>query len=281
MALKKLILCGESWAWGYELVDKQIESPDIYSLSIKSFIRLNEAEHFDPWRLYDKPENNQYRENNRYAKFLADRLGVDEIVDLSLPGASNEYIQRVLITWLSEHGYLSGKNPDDLFISIGWTSPGRREFTRQDGKLVHFGPWNLQYQYGTQFVDDFLKLYITYFASEKESAVRYFMQAFQTQKMLQSLNIKYLMHQTFYYNFHLKKIEDLHIKEKIFKSLTQAERNIWDAVDSKTFAAKETTVANYLRSQDENCFQLLHPNEHGHKKIADYFYDHIITNGLL
>jgi len=282
MDIKKLVLCGESWAWGYELIDPAIEDKPLHTLNYNTYTaRLNKSEFFDLYGLYDKVENTDYRIKNRYAGLLTNMLGIIETVDLSHPGVSNQYIERMLLTWLSEEGYLKGKDAKDILVFIGWTSPERREFTKRDGKPVHFGPWNLKFKYGEDYVDDFIKSYVAYFSSEKESAVRYFMQVLQVQRLLESLNIKYVMHQTFYDNMHWQKLEDIHTRSKTFKSLSKAELGIFDSIDDRTFIHKTNTAANYLRTQNEHCYFKEHPNETGHKKLASYFHKEIIDRNIL
>ena len=282
MGIKKLVLCGESWAWGYELVDPSLEVQPLHTLNYNTNVhKISDSDIFDPYNLYDKVQNTDYRIKNRYAGLLATKLGIPETVDLSHPGVSNQYIERMLVTYLSEEGYLKGKDASDIFVFIGWTSPERREFTKRDGKPVHFGPWNLKFKYGEEGVDDFIKTYVTYFASEKESAVRYFMQVLQVQKLLESLNIKYCMHQTFYDNLHWQKLEDIHTRTKTFKNLNKAELGIFDAIDDKTFIHKTNTAANYLRTRKENCYFKEHPNEIGHWHLSEYFYNEITSRHSL
>lgn len=282
MAINKLVLCGESWAWGYELIDPAIENKPLHTLTYNMVTsRLNQSDFFDPYGLYDKAENTDYRIKNRYAGLLASKLNISKTVDLSHPGVSNEYIERMLMTWLSEEGYLTGRDAKDILVFIGWTSPERREFVKRDGKSVHFGPWNLKFKYGEDYVDDFIKSWVAYFGSEKDSAVRYFMQVIQIQRLLESLNIKYCMHQTFYDNMHWQKLEDMHTRVKTFKSLSKAELSMFDAINDNTFIHKTNTAANYLRTQKENCYFKEHPNETGHQKLADYFYKEIIGRKII
>lgn len=283
MSIKKLILCGDSWAWGYELVDPSVEPiPVAMKMASPVVMKMKDFENMDPWNIHQKPENLQYRLQKRYGGLLANKMNIPDVVDLSLPGAGNDYIERQLLTYLGQENYLNGTNdPSEIFVSIGWSSPERREFTLKDNTPINYGPWFSIYKYGTDYVDEFLKLYMTYFNSEKESAIRYFNQVLTVQSLLKSLNIKFIMHQAFYDGMHWRKLEDLHAKAKSLNNLTQAEVNIWEAIDDRTFLNKDFTAAHYLRSKKEVCFYKEHPNERGHQLLAEYFYSLIKLNKII
>lgn len=283
MSIKKFILCGDSWAWGYELVDPSVESePVAMKLASSLTLKMKTFENMDPWNTHLKPGNLEYRLEKRYGKILASKLGIDEVVDLSLPGASNQYIERKLMVYLAEEGYLDGtKDRSEIFVSIGWTSPERREFMQKNGDLVHYGPWFGKYKYGDNPIDEFIRLYITYFNHDKESALRYFIMVLKMQSLLKSLGIKFMMHQAFYDGMHWRKCEDVHAKTKTMKNLTEAELKIWDSIDDLTFINKNMTAAHFLRGQKGNYFYKEHPNERGHALLADFFYNLIKVNNIL
>ena len=73
----KIIGCGDSWAWGAELVDP-IEEP-------VPIMNLPEGGHEREL----KPINTAYREKHRYLGILKDHYNV-ELIDLTSPGISND-----------------------------------------------------------------------------------------------------------------------------------------------------------------------------------------------
>ena len=112
----RVVGCGDSWCWASELVDPIEEPVPIMNYPNGGFER------------HDKPVNTAYRLKHRYLNIFADKIGATELIDLSRPSRSNDAIIRVLVEWLTNEGYTSGRDTSDLFITIGWTSPERREF---------------------------------------------------------------------------------------------------------------------------------------------------------
>lgn len=277
----RLVGCGDSWCWGAELVDP-IEEP----------IPIMDLEGDNFWR-QQKPINIAYREKYRYLNLLGEKLGATEIVDLSKPSYSNEAIIRVLIQWLSDEGYTAGRDTSDLFITIGWSSPERREFYTNRGSEEYYfelGPWSGDRKHGDPDWDQFFKLYVTHFWKESEYIRRWIHDVYKTEVLLKYLNIKYVMHQAFYHHY-LEPIntwDDQKYKKQKFPTVTEADRKLWDNIDSKKFINKNDeeigSSHHYIIKQvDGDVKKVLlswHPNEYGHKLWANYLYDYIITNKL-
>lgn len=278
----RLVGCGDSWTWGAELVDPAEEPIPIMTLEGDNY-----------WRQI-KPINMVYREKHRYLNLLGEKLNASEIVDLSKPAYSNEAIIRALIQWLSDEGYTGGRDTSDLFISIGWSSPERREFYTSDHKEQEFyfelGPWSADRKHGNDEWDQFFKLYVKHFWRERDFIRRWIHDVYKTETLLKHLNIKYLMHQAFYHHY-LEPIhswDDQKYLKKGFEMVVQADRKLWNNIDSKRFLNKDDkeigTSHHYLLkqvNQDIKKVMLIwHPNEYGHKLWAEYLYDHIIKNKL-
>lgn len=281
----KLVACGDSWTWGAELVDPAEEPLPIMKYTDDQF-----------WRQM-KPVNVKYREKHRYINLLAEKLGTDEIIDLSKPSYSNEAIIRTLLQWLSEEGYTSGRDTSDLFVSIGWSSPERREFytSKVEKNQTHeyyfeFGPWSAERRHGDPEWDEFFKLYVLHFWKEKEFIRRWIHDVYKTEVMLKHLNIKYLMHQAFYHHYlePIHKWNDKKYKNDTFIDIVLGDKKLWDNIDNVRFLNKDDTEIgtshHYLLNQvngDHNKVLLeWHPNEYGHKLWAEYLYDYIKSNKL-
>ena len=98
MAYKCLYTCGDSWTYGDEICDY-------------TNVTVND----ETIRYY-----------NTWPWFLAQELGISICVNEGLSGRSNQRIFRrtlnFIFKWIE-----SGKNPSDLLIVLGWTSPERYE----------------------------------------------------------------------------------------------------------------------------------------------------------
>ena len=255
----RLVGCGDSWCWGAELVDPIEEPIPIMNLPGGGFERQL------------KPINIEYREKHRYLNLFAEKINASEIVDLSKPSRSNDAIVRVLIEWLVNEGYTTGRDTSDLFITIGWSSPERREFYYKkrwgNDNWMEFGPWSLDQDHGDKDIDNFMQLYFDNFWNEGEFLHRWITQIWQTELMLKSLNIKYVMHQAFYHH-HTQMInqwDDVKYKEK-FTTITQSDKLLWDSIDKVKFIHKDDpetgTMHHYMLSKSKDVFAVFHPNMH-------------------
>ena len=278
----RLVGCGDSWCWGAELVDPTEEPVPIMTLPGGGFEKQL------------KPINIAYRENNRYLNLFANKINATEIVDLSRPSRSNDAIVRVLIEWLVEEGYTTGRDTSDLFITIGWSSPERREFyykeTWGNNNWMEFGPWSMDADYADQDLKTFMRIYFDNFWNEGEFLHRWILQIWQTELMLKSLNIKYVMHQAFYHH-HTQMINQWNDKEykKKFTAITQSDKKLWETIDDVRFMHKDHpeigTMHHYILSQvkgdHSKVFEVFHPNTLGHHLWADYLFKYCTENNLL
>lgn len=274
----RLIGCGDSWCWGAELVDPIEEPVPIMNLPGGGFERQL------------KPVNIEYRLKHRYLNLFADKIKASEIVDLSKPSRSNDAIVRTLIEFLVTEGYTTGRDTSDLFITIGWSSPERREFYYKkkwgSDNWMEFGPWSMDQDHGDKDIDKFMRLYFDNFWNEGEFLHRWIQQVWQTELMLKSLNIKYVMHQAFYHH-HKKMInqwDDKTYREK-FTTIVEADKLMWESIDNVKFMHKDNpelgTMHHYMLSKEKDVFVIFHPNSNGHKIWADHLYSYCIENNLL
>jgi hypothetical protein len=274
-----LVGCGDSWAWGTELIDRTEITDNTWS--------------FD---LHWTPSNVKYREDHRYLKLFADKIGATSIVDISRGGTSNDSIVRKLFRWLSENGYLAGRDTSDIFVSIGWTSPERKDFCYNQERPGWEGGWFTMYpmwnhDYNITDLNQFRDIYIQHLWSAEEYLHRWIMQVWQTQLLLKTLGIKHVMHQAFYHHHKSKFIEwsDKRYKELVDHNSNLSDLKIWESVDNITFMHKDDpnkgTFYSYIKNISINTgtkvFYENHPNEFGHQLWADYMYKYCLENNLL
>ena len=274
-----LVGCGDSWAWGTELIDRTEITDDPYDFT-----------------LHYTPKGKLHRQDHRYLKLFADKIGADDIADLSQGGCSNDTIVRNLFRWLSNEGYLTGRDPSDIFVSIGWTSPERKDFCFkeskvgwEDGWFTIYPMWN--HDYNIPELNQFRDIYIENLWNAEEYMNRWIMQVWQTQMLLKSLGIKYVMHQAFYQHHKLKMSlwSDKQYKNNTIKKSNLSDLKMWEVVDNITFIHKDNpdigTFYSYIKDISINngtkVFYDNHPNELGHQLWADYMYKYCEENNLL
>lgn len=274
----KLLACGDSWAWGAELVDPKVEPKWI--------------PHQDNHDLHYIPENVEYRLAHRYTGLLAEKLNA-EVIDLSYCGYSNDAITRTLFDWLVKEDYVNGRDTSDLFVSIGWTSPERREFFYKEkwgaDNWMPFGPlWGQRFP-DNKDLDEFSRIYIENFWNAGEYMHRWINQIWMTQQLLEKHKIKYVMHQAFYHH-HRKMItewDDVKYHENHAEYVSPSARKLWDMLDPITFMHKDHpelgTAHNYMiaKGGKGKVFSEIHPNTLGHKLWADHMYEYCTENKLL
>ena len=274
-----LVSCGDSWAWGTELIDRTKITGKNWDFS-----------------LHHSPLHKKYREDHRYIKLFADKIGASNIADLSAGGCSNDTIVRKLFRWLANEGYIAGRDPSDVFVSIGWTSPERKDFCYNQEKPGWENGWFTLYplwhhDYNIPELDQFKDLYIENLWNAEEYLNRWIMQVWQTQALLTSLGIKYVMHQAFYHQ-HMANFEewnDSKFKMDRDKNSNLSDLKIWENVNDITFMHKDHpdkgTFYNYIRNISVNTntkvFHTSHPNELGHQLWADYMHKYCLENNLL
>jgi hypothetical protein len=274
----KLIACGDSWAWGAELVDPAV---------VPKWVP-----HQDNHHLHYLPENEIYRHTHRYTGILAEKLNA-EVVDLSYCGYSNDAIIRTLFDWLIKEDYLSGRDTSDIFVSIGWTSPERREFFYKQkwgsDNWMPFGPlWGQRFPENKD-LDEFSRIYIENFWNPGEYMHRWINQVWQTQELLEKHKIKYVMHQAFYHHHHkmISEWEDVKYHNNHAEHITPSDRKLWDMINDKTFMHKDDpkvgTAHNYMVAigGKDKVFADIHPNTYGHKIWAEHMYEYCTENKLL
>lgn len=283
----RLVGAGDSWCWGAELVDPLEEPTPIMNLPGGGFERQS------------KPVNLAYRMKYRYLNQFAEKIKAEEVIDLSSPSLSNDSIVRILFEWLSNEGYLTGRDTSDLFISIGWTSPERREFHWKHkwggDNFIPFGPWSMDNKHCAPVnnehvpeLDEFFRLYFDHFWNEEEFLHRWISQVWQTEQILKSFNIKYVMHQAFYHHYQemIYQWEDKRYREK-FSLVSSGDKILWESIDQKRFMHKDDsdigTAHHYMLSKGsaEDMFIIFHPSAVGHTVWAEHMYEYCMENDLL
>jgi hypothetical protein len=264
---KTLLVAGDSWTYGSEIKDPELGT------SV-----------FD----WDK-ENDNYRIPRIWPTKLANIYGINNVVNLSFPAASNDRIVRHVVGWLTQTYLEPKKDTKDLFVIIGFTSPERKDFYYKNNKrgnwITLWPMWKHDHQ--RPEINEFSELYTSYFYNQEESTHRYIHQLFYLQTLFHHYNINYIFFQAFYqrkdmmiYNW----VDNPYIRNYN----GQPDELIWNMIDPIRFMHKNDNIHsfhNYIVNKDQdkekrNAIQGMHPSELGHTWWAEHIAEYVKENNL-
>ena len=238
---KTLVVFGDSNVWGAELPN----CPDMQR-DFKSIV-------YDPSNIEIWPHHIRHS----FSGVLAERNNM-QILNLSIPGSSNDTIFRRV------NKFLQGHYPVDLnkcFVMIFWTSVERREFYYSDayqGNYFNYSPvWAHLYNAGMK--TKFHKIYSRFVFSEEFDITKTFNYIYSSNALLSYKGINFLQG----YSLFKDEISNLVTEHNVpnFISYTQN-----DSIH--TIAAK---AAGHLSCPNPYQYKGSHPTELGHTAIADRF----------
>lgn len=101
-----------------------------------------------------------YQRQHCYSGVIANRLGVDDYINESLPGGSNQRIYRTTLNTVTN--LLEKYRPDEIFVLVSLTHNHRREFYRNEYKKYH--PHMATHKpSGDGYLTEFWKIMVTNF----------------------------------------------------------------------------------------------------------------------
>lgn len=276
MKRKKIILCeGDSWTAG-DIFDPKLVGKDIHPGNVNHI------------------ENRPYRLPRVWPGKLEKLLKGVKVLNTSVSGSSNDGIVRRVIGnvlyLLHERKY----KPEEIFVIVGWSSPERKDFFyRGDYDATEtIYPHEIDKKYGSYELDEFHKLYVTYFWNEEEYLLRFIRQVLFLDSFLKSRGINYKFFNAFYevkdsfiidkeknYNFldNLKnKVSEMnlnHIDDNSLFSLDillqEIEKIYIDNFVKKSF--QELVISNIDKIEEkEKYFEGYHPSELSHGLWAEF-----------
>ena len=292
----KLIVNGDSWAFGSEIV-----SPEHQKKYSSQYQYTTEYDYF--------AENDEYRSTRNWAHFLGKSFNAEEVVNLSQPADDNGSILHRTITYLTEKYIFFKKPVDDLLVIIGWSSPERNFFWYKEGQQsFRFRIWPFVPHFNVAHNEEFWQYYISYLWNEEEYIPRYVLNNILLQNFCNANNIKWLAFNSFYQtNRNLFVWKDLNIKTKAHDlkldsypftkqsndSSIPLKRNngiynyglLWETVDPIRFYKRDeekNSFKNFIDTCDHNpIYNGMHPSEESHRRWALELKRHIEENNLL
>jgi hypothetical protein len=292
--MKRLILCGDSWAWGYEVLPSHLDCNQNATLG---------------YDVHSIAEAEKFRLENRYGAILGKQLQM-EVVDLSECGAANKTIIRKLLDYLSKEGYFSNTDTKtDILVTIGWTSPARAEmFDANEHRYYTCNTHHdaIRHKNENSNLGNLFEQYFLYSCHEKGYSNSWTQEVFQLYKLLEYYKIPFMMHQAFYQmdilqNQGTSVLEANGIRSIVANwkdylfwnkvdegALTTESKILWNTIDKKHFLLKEenkiVSMNEYLNKHQPDinkAYGITHPNALGHSIWAEYMISHIEKYNLV
>jgi hypothetical protein len=283
MNKKTIILDGDSWVFGSEILNPIFKNKNIHDYM---------------------PENDAYRIPKIFSTHLGNLMNAD-IVNLGWPADDNGTILNRIITYISTN-YINKKiSTDNIFVIVGWSSPERNHFWYKDNKQSSkFRIWPQDRHTDSDAQQKIWDLYVSYLWNEEEYIPRYVMNVIQLQNFCNAHNIKWMCFNSFYQtpNSNPKDWEDLNIKNELSKlSLSSAPysisntlnrqyykyeyQSLWETINPIRFYKKEeknNTFKSFMEAKIENnAYSGWHPSPESHRAWANELHSYIIDNNLL
>jgi len=197
-------------------------------------------------------------ETECYPYLLSKKLGC-ELVNEALPGASNDWMFRKTVQWISN------KNLDDIFmVIVGWSNPHRREENFEfywGGSDKYFDRWNWWNQGEHKTISKFISKYLWNTRLSYFKSVTYIL---TLQEFLKSKNIKYLFYDP-YVNIFLQ-------DDWYYENMADIEKVI-DSIDKRFYVGPEIDGRCVVEGQaKENNVTGRHPNADEHKWLSEKLY---------
>ena len=262
----KLVIFGDSWAFGSDLKD---------------------------------------RVNTNYASHLKTMMGATEVINMAKPGIGNAAITLQLLSWLSQPGALEDDpfivigwtSPERAEVFFDYTVSQVPESTPYWTTL---GPWILTENWCDNDSSPYrpkyhkhVEFYYTMMRNELSCYVEWIQQLMLVEGLLQNKNIPFHMHQAIYYNQHFVTNHEKFMHRRDGPVNTE---DMWNTLSSDTFLHKDKlddmSLYGYLKEHKLDNPKLVdlpfmnpglgdHPNEYGHQLIAELLYNDMKEKGII
>lgn len=290
MSNMKLLVCGDSFTYGSEIVNpKFLLEPTVPNKQVQYNGKIKHD--------YDI-KNDEYRLGRIWPTFLGEMIGVSEVINLAKPAVGNRWIKNTTIDWILKNYISQKKSTKDLLLIVGWTTTVRREFFfNEDNKIIERtlntnGDFNLQ----SKELQNFFKSYLLSVNYEHEGMYDFICFNFELIEFCEKYKIKYRCFNALPKEHHIKKeelyFEDLNVGEYINKfknvnslwgeDLQQASKLKWGMITKSTFLLKDeklNSFTNYIMQLplQDRLFGV-HPSPESHKIWANLLYEWIVNN---
>lgn len=286
-----LILGGDSWIFGSEIVDPEL-------------VLKNPNRH--PGEYDSLEENDAYREPRVFPALLGKKLKAKNVVSTAWPADDNASICNRVIDYITANYISQGKSTKDIFAVIGWSSPERARFWfKNENESRRYIIWPSLDWHDFPEQQRIWELYVMYLWNREEYIPRFIQTVLRFQNFCNEHKIKWLCFNSFYQGGGSGCSQplgnDIIISEEIqimdpegYGYIKNGQRNtgvnlfdwqkLWDTVDPVRYYCKdqeENSWKSFIHKHLENPLSGWHPSEQGHQLWADEIYKYITVNKLL
>lgn len=240
MTIKFIYVIGDSFSFGQELGGSDVPKGQFYVFT-------------------------DYMRKYSYTGLLADKWGVTNYVNDSLPGGSNDRIVRHVMTELPKH--FSLYNPNEIFVFISLTHAARREFFYNDYKK--YIPFIVAHEPRKDSMPIYTlwENYVLNFDNPTEQADRYMSQILSMQSFFKSFGINYIF---------TRSMNDDHNFTAAFNNI---DSSVSMLLDRKHFPRIDPFNV-FVSTRNASFGKYHHPLEDGHRIWAEYVGKYIEDNLL-
>jgi hypothetical protein len=231
--------------------------------------------------------NQPFCYDKSWGKWLTDMCG-DEYVNISRPGAGNEYICRTTKDWIIENVFLSkSHNKEDLHVIVMWSGFDRKEIYYPDSNHIDsINPLSKPKVYTKTMQHEMKKLQevIVYFYDNLYSSLKNIIILNDLLYFLNTYEIKYTFLNALNPFITLQELNNEHKKHVLYQSYYN---NLWvfnEINKGKHFGIfnKDETFFHHLNNHKDfkwsKFSELGHFGEDGHKYWAEKVYKYIFNN---
>jgi|688.fasta_scaffold424294_2 hypothetical protein len=251
MKIRKLVAFGCSWTYGESLIDINLQGIDLANPNKSS--RL--------------PVNSSYRLSHCYAGLVAEHYGV-ELENLACFGGSLESTRHSLIQWMNSNSF-----SQDTLLLVGLTDPSRQSWFNGVNNSVDYEPYHNKHIHSAWLAVDNDKIDQGYYNLQKLWLATSYDKDWDLFNLHQTLNLFDYVNSWY----------GLPVLQ--YNMLTDIPDQTQNIKHIDTFVG-ESNFRDWLqyveRKNNVECFvndspnpYARHPNEHGHKLIADQLIKYI------
>lgn len=210
---------------------------------------------------------NETLKNTVFSGIIANKLNIENYLNVALPGSSNDRTYRRTIMELSIM-MSNGLNPKNIFALLNITHSARIEVFDTKSNSYRQLITNHAPPISGKPLYDYWKIYSTYFDNIHENVDRYLMQVLSLQMFFEKHNIRYLM------------VDSMSESEE-FITFLKNNRKILSAYINRRCYPEMQAFSNWARDKGFKPTPCHHTNEEAHAAWADHLLKYIEQEKLL
>ncbi len=274
-----LYVNGCSWSAGDEiecdpLFEKYLKSKDI------SFIKNSKRKLIKNGNKTNIIDVSEYYNIFNYGSVIVDKLKIENYINQSIGGGSNERILRKTTKFLFEYPKEKLK---DLLVIIGWTSFDRNEiFLKKYKTWERFNPNHefintLEYpdkytDFEIKFLNKYHEDYVLKIHSEYERIISLNQQKYLLSNLLENLNVKYLFFDVFAF-------ERGFLESNPISEIKYDDSFFWN--DTHKNIISDISMDNFIKTFNFPVAPYLHPMIDGHKSWGEKIYNELVVREII